>query len=251
MVIANVASRYLKNHDDRWHDEFMATSESNKRVPLGPTGELVAENIKRRRGSMQYKELSEKLTAVGRAIPPLGLRRIEAGERRVDVDDLMALAVVFGVSPLTLLLPSDGSAQLASPLTGAGRDVAHNVQWLWATGNEPLALPSTGDDQDNKRAKVIFQTVAKPPIDGRNAIPPEYRSDETAPDEDGATTLRRILEHLERQGLGASREMPAASPEASKSREVRTSTGSGKEIATSGGARGTLPSKAEVTRGHD
>ncbi|MGP5014175.1 helix-turn-helix domain-containing protein [Glutamicibacter ardleyensis] len=123
-----------------------------KKIDIGGTGETVRQNVKRLRGGMQFKELSEKLSDAGRPIPTLGLRRIEAGERRVDADDLVALAVVFGVSPLSILLPSDGAHDLASPLTGVNNhEVAHNVQWLWALGEEPLIM---GSDADNKRFKL-------------------------------------------------------------------------------------------------
>lgn len=59
---------------------------------------------------MVYAELSRKLAEMGREIPPLGLRRIETGERRVDVDDLVALALALDLSPLALLLPTDTSS---------------------------------------------------------------------------------------------------------------------------------------------
>jgi hypothetical protein len=75
--------------------------------PLGTAGHNVRRNISRLRQERRftYVELSELLTASGRPIPVLGLRRIEHGERRVDADDLVALAAVFGVAPELLLDP--------------------------------------------------------------------------------------------------------------------------------------------------
>jgi hypothetical protein len=67
---------------------------------------------------MTFVELSERLSAAGRPIPVLGLRRIERGERRVDVDDLVALAVVFGVSPERLLRPFDCPKYHGEPPVG-------------------------------------------------------------------------------------------------------------------------------------
>jgi len=52
---------------------------------------------------MSYAELSRRLTEQGRPIAALGLRRIEAGERRVDADDLVALASVLEVDPGKML----------------------------------------------------------------------------------------------------------------------------------------------------
>ena len=81
---------------------------SGVRSELGPTAQAVAEAVRRHRDRMGwgYARLSRELTKIGRDIPPLGLGRIESGTRRVDVDDLTALAVVFGVSPVSLLMPA-------------------------------------------------------------------------------------------------------------------------------------------------
>jgi transcriptional regulator with XRE-family HTH domain len=134
---------------------------ADKKIALGATGERLRENLARLRGGMQFKELSDRLAAVGRPIPPLGLRRIEAGERRVDVDDLFALAVVLGVSPLTLVLPQSGSADVAGRVTGVDSEVGDNVQWLWATGEEPLAVALPGSEE-YAREVALFRLRARP-----------------------------------------------------------------------------------------
>lgn len=59
---------------------------------------------------MQYVKLAARLEELGRPIPTLGLRKIESYERRVDADDLVALAAALGVSPITLLMPVTESA---------------------------------------------------------------------------------------------------------------------------------------------
>jgi transcriptional regulator with XRE-family HTH domain len=84
---------------------------------------------------LTYVELSGRLTDVGRPIPVLGLRRIERGERRVDVDDLLALATALRVAPIDLLVPAvlaDGEAYDVGPgmTTTAGRA----RDWLCGTG---------------------------------------------------------------------------------------------------------------------
>lgn len=75
--------------------------------PLGPAGHNARRNVQRLREQRRYSyvELSERLARTGRSIPVLGLSRLERGERRVDVDDLVALAAVFGLSPQQLLEP--------------------------------------------------------------------------------------------------------------------------------------------------
>ena len=121
----------------------MVMEEKKKRQvnQVAETGHTVAANIKRLRGTMQYKQLAEKLSEVGRPIAELGLRKIESGERKVDVDDLMAFAIVFGVSPLTLLMPEYGSSDITTRITGYPDQVGTNVAWLWARGDEPLEVP--------------------------------------------------------------------------------------------------------------
>lgn len=69
---------------------------------------MVSRNLRALRESrrMTYVELSERLARHGNPIPVLGLRRIERGERRVDVDDLAAIAAVLGVTnPWSLTRP--------------------------------------------------------------------------------------------------------------------------------------------------
>lgn len=106
---------------------------------LGPTGRTVASNIKRRRErqKLSYAELSRKIEANGRDIQPLALRRIEAGARRVDVDDLFAIAIALNTPPLDLLLPDSDRGQLP---TGIGDDFVFlenaDVR-AWAQGHLP------------------------------------------------------------------------------------------------------------------
>lgn len=106
-----------------------------KELAPGATGAATMENLKRARGEMTYAELSRRLEAVGRPIPPLGLRRIEAGDRRVDVDDLMALALVLNMSPLALLLPHGGQSDISD---FGGDSVRNDELWQWAIGERPF-----------------------------------------------------------------------------------------------------------------
>lgn len=108
---------------------------AGKKSELGPVGNIAADNVKRirERQRLTFAELSRMLEEIGRSIPPLGLRRIESGERRIDADDLVALAVVLNVSPLALLLPTE-----ASQLTSQGQEYEPRVIWEWAQGHTPL-----------------------------------------------------------------------------------------------------------------
>lgn len=137
---------------------------------IDATGRQVIANIVRLRGGMQYKDLAARLAEVGRPITPQGLKRIEVGERKVDVDDLMALAIVFGVSPLTLLMPESGSRDIPAHVTGYGHVMGSNVAWLWARADEPLELPETPDTSDgappepDARAVAMFRLHARPAV---------------------------------------------------------------------------------------
>ena len=77
---------------------------------VASTGDIVRRNVRtlREQRRMTYVELSGQLNEMGRPIPVLGLRRLEGGERRVDVDDLVALARIFALAPSALLEPLPG-----------------------------------------------------------------------------------------------------------------------------------------------
>jgi len=94
---------------------------------------------RRERMGLTYAELSRLLVRNGRDLAPLALRRIEAGTRRVDVDDLVALAAALGCSPITLLVPPGVAADDVVELTGV-RDLAVTAEraWAWLTASYPL-----------------------------------------------------------------------------------------------------------------
>lgn len=106
---------------------------------LGLTALVVAANVKRHRERMGlgFAQLSRELVRAGRDIPPLGLGRIESGDRRVDVDELTALAAAFGVCPATLLMPKLEDQEAMTQLTGTEKAQAQRL-WSWLTGSYPL-----------------------------------------------------------------------------------------------------------------
>ncbi|MFG2277073.1 hypothetical protein ACGFNQ_00100 [Streptomyces asoensis] len=75
--------------------------------------------------------------------------------RRIDVDDLVALAAALGVTPNALLLPHRGSGSI--DLTGGGTVDATFV-WAWAEGCRPLTIPEGDDGTPN----ADFQRYAHP-----------------------------------------------------------------------------------------
>jgi transcriptional regulator with XRE-family HTH domain len=82
-----------------------------RKVELGETGHTVKAQIRRLREQrgLSLQALSEQLETVGRPILASGLSKIEAGTRRVDVDDLVALAEALGATPDDLLTAPDAA----------------------------------------------------------------------------------------------------------------------------------------------
>jgi hypothetical protein len=127
---------------------------------------LSAEPVPPSGGPMQYMVLAERLEKVGRPIPVLGLRRIESEERRVDADadDLVVLAIVLGVSPVTLLMPytidEDGPVSLTGAFVGP---VTSERAWLWLQADVGLAFVESS--VESYWANNRFRHNARPPWD--------------------------------------------------------------------------------------
>lgn len=111
-----------------------------KKAPQA-TGRRVAENLKEIRGGrgLSYAELARRLKGLGHPILDTGLMKIEKGERRVDVDDLVALALALGVNVSALILPRfipDSAEDIE--LTPNFRTNPW-IAWNWADGRVALA----------------------------------------------------------------------------------------------------------------
>lgn len=120
---------------------FMTDEQRRPRpaAQYGPTAAAVAENVRRlrdRRGLSIY-QLSALLREAGRPITPAAVGKIERQQRQVTVDDLTALAVIFGVSPTALLLPLTNKASDPVEITGGGTVDALRA-WEWGIGRVPL-----------------------------------------------------------------------------------------------------------------
>jgi transcriptional regulator with XRE-family HTH domain len=113
--------------------------------PVGPPSERVAANIRRirRERELTTAALSQRLAAIGHPIADTGITKTEKGTRRVDVDDLVAFALVLGVTPNTLLMPQPdglgpwGPHYLTPAVRGSDEDL-----WLWAQGERPIRVPA-------------------------------------------------------------------------------------------------------------
>jgi transcriptional regulator with XRE-family HTH domain len=88
-----------------------------RKVELGPVGHVVKDNIRRLREQqgLSLQELANRVTQYGRPIARSGLSKIEAGHRRVDVDDFVALAEALWVAPDELLTAPDAAPKGVDP----------------------------------------------------------------------------------------------------------------------------------------
>jgi transcriptional regulator with XRE-family HTH domain len=125
------------------------------RTGASPARRNVAINMRaiRKERGMSLRALSTRMGELGRSLAPDTLSRIERAAfggpkqlRRVDVDDLVALALALGVTPSRLLLPGPQTistpprVQLTTVVNAPPRAI-----WRWANGISPLPPSSYGD----------------------------------------------------------------------------------------------------------
>jgi transcriptional regulator with XRE-family HTH domain len=117
-------------------------------VQKGPVADRIAENVKvlRQRRRLSHRELSQRLTEVGRRILPSGLVKIEDGSRRVDVDDLVALALALRVPLPRLLLPGTDTGTPVELTADTSLEFAE--AWRWARGELLPGAPPVPDEDD-------------------------------------------------------------------------------------------------------
>jgi transcriptional regulator with XRE-family HTH domain len=133
----------------------------------GPTSMRVSENLLRlrRKSGLTAAELSRRLASLGQPIVETGIIKIEKGDRRVDVDDLIALAAALDVSPSELLLPElkFGTATSTVAVT-PHQDASVREMWAWATGEVPLGRKpvSISDSRDAREDEWSFAVLGRP-----------------------------------------------------------------------------------------
>ncbi|MFJ2737658.1 MULTISPECIES: helix-turn-helix domain-containing protein [unclassified Streptomyces] len=189
------------------------------RIEMGPTARTVADNLRRLREArgMSLRALSAELKKVGRTLSADAINKIENGRtlelgapepkqiRRADVDDLIAFALVFNVSPLTLLLPPIASDAPAD-LTDSTR-VRSRTAWRWGVGLEPAMEwePGEGTNWATPGADPAIAAAAQEREQeyGRRrdeymalALPPEMRRTAESPSVRLARQLTELVEDL-------------------------------------------------------
>jgi transcriptional regulator with XRE-family HTH domain len=113
--------------------------------PVGAAQGQLARNLRELRKSrgMSTYGLARELKAIGWPIGASGITRLEAGERRASVDDVVALALCLNCSPNRLLFP-----EARGDLIPVAGDVkARDIDvWAWITGEKPLTVPGAGSE---------------------------------------------------------------------------------------------------------
>lgn len=127
-----------------------------------PSGLTVAANVRRVREARGWStyELAKKLMDGDRPISPSALAKVERGERRVDVGDLMALAVALNVAPSGLLLPVGTDPLEEVTVTGRRRTVLALQAWEWADGRGTLDDPASGHAA--YQAQMLYRLYGRP-----------------------------------------------------------------------------------------
>ncbi|QII04347.1 helix-turn-helix transcriptional regulator [Rhodococcoides fascians A25f] len=150
-----------------------------KRVEIGATGETVRKNIARVRNDrgMTLRALSDTMSELGHPLSNSSISQIENGSRRVDVDDLMALAIALDVSPNTLLIEPAYDGDLEVNASGAER-VSVRSLWFFLDGMRSL-----------RTSNLDFAVASQPPF----LRPATYAWRSTKPG-DGPLLVSRMIE---------------------------------------------------------
>ncbi len=140
-----------------------------RRVQLGATGEQVRMNVRRLRErlGLSQSQLARLTAETSRSLAATAINEIENGARRVDVDDLVALAGALGVNPNALLMPDRVGDDHDVELSGIGT-VNSGRAWQWARGYSPIRDdPESLADHTADLARATFRMRIEP-----RALPP-------------------------------------------------------------------------------
>ncbi|MDJ0359711.1 helix-turn-helix transcriptional regulator [Rhodococcus sp. H29-C3] len=112
---------------------------ATRRVALGPTGETVRANMAdvRKRQGLTLRDLADRLQNTDRPLAHNTISEIERGARRVDVDDLVAIAGALRVAPNLLLMPRTESGDTVVTAT-TRPEISAREYWFFLEGMRPL-----------------------------------------------------------------------------------------------------------------
>jgi transcriptional regulator with XRE-family HTH domain len=135
-------------------------------------GRHVAE-LRHHRG-LTVRRLSERLGELGHPMLPSVISKLEKGNRSVDVDDLIALAVALRVNPSRLWLPfvADETEVALTPVVRVPAWAA----WQWSDGSAPLPTLDAESGYNTDDEAEDFQIHARPAEVRRRASHPAARA---------------------------------------------------------------------------
>ncbi len=156
----------------------MATRRSRDAGPSARRVRINLAQLRERRG-VSLRALSKRLEQLGHPLMASGLSKIETGDRRADVDDLLALAIALDVSPNGLLLPGTAHDQKVELTPEA--ETTELMAWRWATGEAALRA----DLWTDRPVDIDLDRSAR------------FRKENRPHDHSGETSLDDLEEHEE------------------------------------------------------
>ncbi|MCX4099131.1 helix-turn-helix domain-containing protein [Nocardia sp. alder85J] len=146
--------------------------ERTRAVPVGAAGMKAAQRVRdcRQAAELTLNDVSTLLTDYGHPIDLSSLARLEKGLRRIDVDDLVALAAVLEVRVTFLLGVSDdhttGPAQrIAQKVTA--EEARRRLEAIAAIVTDGATFELFPDRQSNRTSRD------HPASDQGNSLPPQ------------------------------------------------------------------------------
>lgn len=167
--------------------------------------EHLAASVRRLRTERRLSqiELARAMEDLGRPIGGrIGLQRLERGERKVDVEELVTLARVFNVPPVALLFPvGHAEATELSP----GEHVEPWTAAKWFCGEEPLGdglqPPEAGDLNRFRQHDRLVAKLARAEADQELGGDDADRSKAERQRKTAARDLRVLRVEIRRHGL--------------------------------------------------
>ncbi|WP_083082146.1 helix-turn-helix domain-containing protein [Mycolicibacter kumamotonensis] len=128
-------------------------------TPPRDTSAVVGVNLARLRADTRHttRTLAAEVGATGLRMSSSGITDIERGRRAVSVDQLTALAVCLGVSPLALLTPLPEYPDAVIALTGTPSRPAASL-YRWLRGEQAL-----NDETLDAYERATFRRRSTPP----------------------------------------------------------------------------------------
>jgi transcriptional regulator with XRE-family HTH domain len=131
--------RYVRNSHQTPEDILPPRT---SQTPLSPS-QIAAERIYtlRKQHLWTQQQLSNRLEELGSPIDRVAITRIEAGDRRLPLDEVFLFALALDVAPINLFLPlEEEDVQIAS------RAISSATLRSWVVGDQPLGGPDFGQN---------------------------------------------------------------------------------------------------------